>query len=232
VVSWDDTSKLFFFLYAPEQKLFRYTRPGMAFGEETGQSVHFDNGHFTKVQIPKGIGEILLHREMPNGKTGEEFATSWKTLNVAEEGYNGLAFTIVNRTPDTDVKMLAWNKEHPDDLYTDCVAIEHGAEVRVWLYLAPDKFHDLLNLNWRAKFLEVSLETSPSIHNLKFPLEENDKTKMREGTFISDSSLSHRKLVIHTYEITVKDLPVVRLQDSKPSLLNHLYELLRFRFGR
>jgi len=214
--------------------MFRFTRPGEAFTEETGQSLRFDNKHFTKIRVGKGIGDIILHRETPNWKPGDEFATEWKTRNIAEEGYDGLSLNIINRTSDDNAKMLSWNKEHPDDLYTDCVTIDHGTEVRAWLYLSPDRFYDLLNLNWQQKYLELLLETSPSIHNLKFPLEENDKTKMREGTFYNDSGapLSHRKLVIHWYELTVKDLPVLPPQDQGYSLFNPIYKLLRFLFAR
>ncbi|MEP6935807.1 MAG: hypothetical protein ABI988_18025 [Nitrospirota bacterium] len=180
----------------------------------------FDNKTSTKIRVAKGIGDIVLHREISNWKTGDEFSTEWETKNIAGEGYHGLRFSILNRTPDDDVKMLAWNKEHPDDLYTDCVAIDHGVEAHVSLYLSPDRFHDLLNLNWREKYLEVSLETSPSIHGLKFTLEESDKTKMREGTFYNESGapLTHRRLRVHTYEITVKDLPVVPSQERGHSL--------------
>lgn len=212
--------------------MYRFTEPGKAFTEETGQSLTFDNKNFTKIRVGKGIGDIILHREIPNWKTGDEFATEWETKNIAEEGYDGLHFSIFNRSPDDDVKMHAWNKEHPADLYTDCVAIDHGVEAHVCLYLSPDRFHDLLNLNWREKYLEVSLDTSPSIHNLKFSLQESDKTKMQAGTFYNDlgAPLTHRKLVVHTYEITVKDLPVVPSQERGHSL--PIYKLLRLLFGR
>ena len=214
--------------------MYRFTHPGKTFTEETGQSLTFGNKNFTKIRVGKGIGDIILHREIPNWKTGDEFATEWETQNVAEEGYNGLSFSIVNRTPDVDAKMLAWNVEHPADLDTDCVNIDHGMEVGVWIYLSPDKFHDLLDLNWREKYLEVSLGTSPSIHNLIFPLQESDKAKMREGTFYNDSEapLTHRRLIIHRYEITVKDLPVVPSENREYSLFNPMYKLLRLLFGR
>jgi hypothetical protein len=206
---------LVFSLYAPEQQMSRFTKPGTAFTKETGQSLTFDNKNFTKIRVGKGIGDIILHREVPNWETGDEFATEWETKNIAEEGYSGLSFSIINRSPNDDAKMLAWNKEHPDELDTDCVAIDHGVEAHVCLYLSPDRFHDLLNLNWREKYLEVVLETSPSIHGLRFPLEESDKTKMREGTFYdSEGPLTHRRLVIHRYEITVKDLPVLPSQEG------------------
>ena len=235
MTTWDDTNKLFFFLYVPEHGMSRFTNPGKAFTAETGQSLTFDNKHFTKVRVGKGIGDIILHREIPNWRTGDEFATEWKTRNVSEEGYDGLSFSIVNRTSDIGTKMLAWNKDHPDDLYTDCLTIDHGIEVRVWLYLASDKFHDLLNLNWREKYLEVSLDSSPSIHNLRFPLQEDDKNKMRDGTFCNTvgAPLTHRRLVIHQYEITVKDLPVAPSQEDRGySLYNSVYKLFRFLFSR
>jgi hypothetical protein len=232
--SWNDTSKLFFLLYAPEHTFDRFTTPGTLFPEETIQALRFDNRHFTNVRIGKGIGDVILHREIPNGKTGEEFATTWETKNIAEEGYSGLRFSILKRTSDMDTKMSAWNKEHPDKPYTDCIGIDHGVEVGVFLYLVPDQFQDLLNINWQEKYLEVSLEASPSIHNLKFPLKENDKAKMRDGRFYNDFGLplTHRRLVIHTYEISVKDMPVMQSQDPGYSLLNHLFKLLRFGFGK
>jgi len=213
--------------------MYRSTKPGKAFTEEASQSLTFDNRKFTKIRVGKGIGDIILHREIPNWQTGDEFATEWETENIAEEGYDGLRFSIFNRTPDVDARMLAWNKEHPTDLDTDCVAIDHGVEAHVCLYLSPDRFHDLLNLNWKEKYLEVSLDTSPSIHGLKFALEESDKTKMREGAFYHGSGgpLTHHRLVVHRYEIAVKDLPVVPPQERGHSLFNP-YELLRYLFGR
>lgn len=231
VTTLGDTSELLFFLYAPEDRMSRFTEPGKAFGEETAQSLIFDNKHLTKVRVGKGIGDIILHREIPNWKTGDEFATEWETCNVAEDGYDGLRFSILTRTPEDDARMLAWNKEHPEELYTDCLAIDHGTEVHVCLYLASDKFHHLLNLNWQEKYIEVSLDTSPSIHNLRFPLQKDDKYKMRDGTFYDTvgAPLTHRRLVIHRYEITVKDLPVPPLQQGRIySLFNFIYRLFGF----
>jgi hypothetical protein len=215
--------------------MYRFTHPGEAFAEETGESLTFENKTSIKIRVAKGVGDIILHREIPNGKTGDEFNTEWKTQNIAEEGYDGFRFSIFNRTPDVEARMLAWNKDHPDELFTDCVVIDHGVDVHVCLYLSPDRFRNLLNLNWREKYLEVSLDTSPSIRGLKFPLQESDKTKMRDGTFYNDfgAPLTHRRLVIHRYEIAVKDLPVVPPpQERGPSLINPIYKLVRLFFGR
>lgn len=230
MISWKDTSELFFFLYAPEHKFYRFTHPALPFHQETTESLVFENTHFTKIRVGKGIGDIVLHREMPNWKTGEEFATTWETTNVAEEGYSGLKFAIVKRTSDMDARMAAWNKEHPDEPDTDCIAIDHGVGVRGCLYLVPDQFQNLLNLNWREKYLEVELAASPSIYNLKFPLDESDKARMREGSFYTGGPLTYRRLVIHSYDIRVKDFPVVQSQDPEQSLFNHVLKLLKFRF--
>ena len=222
---WDDTSKLFFSLYKPEHAFDRFRDPETGLSEDN-QALRFDNRHLTKVRIGKGIGDVILHREIPNWKTGEEFATTWETQNVAEAGYSGLRFAIFKRTSDMDAKMSAWNKDNPDEPYTDGISIEHGVDVGVFLYLVPDQFQDLVNLNWQEKYLEVSLETNPSIHNLKFPLEESVKDEMREGRFYSELPLSHRSLVIHRYEITVRDLPVVQSQEEGHSLLKAIFKLL------
>lgn len=222
---WDDTSKLFFSLYKAEHTFDRFRDPETGLSEDI-HALRFDNQHLTKVRIGKGIGDVILHREIPNWKIGEEFATTWETKNVAEEGYSGLRFSILKRTSDMDAKMSAWNKEHPADLYTDSIGIDHGVDVGVFLYLVPDQFQDLVNLNWQEKYLEVSLENSPSIHNLKFPLEETDKAKMREGRFYSELPLSHRSLVIHRYEIIVRDMPIVQAPLEKYSLSKAIFKLL------
>jgi hypothetical protein len=114
---WDDTGKLFFLLYDPEHTFDRFTDPDTAVPEETIRALRFDNRHSTKVRIVKGIGEVILHREIPNWKTGEEFATTWETENVTEEGYSGLRFAILKRTSDMDAKMTVWNKDNPDEPY-------------------------------------------------------------------------------------------------------------------
>ena len=232
---WDDTSTLFFFLYAPEQQISRFGRPGKGPTKDTIQSLVFENKHFTKIHVGKGIGEINLSREVGNGKTGDQFATEWKTTNVAEDGFEGLSFVIHNRTEALDAEMRDWNRAHPDDLFADCVNIQDGYDVNVHLYLPSRQFGDLLNLNWREKYLEVSMETSPSIHGLKFSMTEEDKKDLRDDTYYHSSyrPFSIRDLMIREYRIVVKDLPVVATQQGVDySLLHMIRKIFRFLFSR
>lgn len=224
--SWDDTSKLCFILSCPEQHLGR---------ESTGayQTLIFDNNGFTKVRISKGTGAINLSKEVGNEKTGKDFATTWETENVSKEEFAYNTVSIHNLNNALDSRMRDWNQKNPDDPYTNKIIIDRSFALLVHLFVPSEQFGDLLKINWRERYLELTMETTPSVHNVKFPLSEQDQNALREGRYL-DAELQYdiRELVIKDFDMTVKEIPPATTQEHGLAPLHPLLHLFRFLFGK
>ena len=224
--SWDDTSKLCLILCCPEPHHGK---------ESTGayQTLIFDNNSFTKVRVSKGTGAINLSKEVSNEQTGEDFATTWTTTNVSEEEFPNNAVSIHNLTNALDSRMRDWNQKNPDNPYTDKVIIDRSLGLLVHLFVPSEQFGDLLKINWRERYLELTLETTPSVHNVKFPLPERDKNALREGRYL-DAKFEYdiQELVIKHYDIAVKEIPPTPIQEDGLTSLRPFLHLFRFLSGK
>jgi hypothetical protein len=139
---------------------------------------------FNSARISKGIGPVIISREFWNGEGAEKFATHWESNNAAEKEFFGNSVTINNLDNALLAKMTKWNQRYPDDRYTDAIHVgrQMGFDgLDVHIHMPTDQFCRLLQLDWRAKVLNLTVDTKVSFNELKLGLSTEQKDEMKKG---------------------------------------------------
>jgi hypothetical protein len=168
-------SALCFLLISPEHKIYK----GL-YGEIV-ETLVFDNRTVDKVRIGKGIGAIRISREGANPKAGNEFESCSEEVDVADKDFLNNSVTIHNLTTAQESKPKTSNQENHEEQWMDKIFIDRSLGLTVHLYLHSEQFSHLLQINWRERYLNLTMETKQSIHDMKFPLSEEYGRAVKEG---------------------------------------------------